>query len=130
MAGYEQTIIIGNVGRSPETKQVNDTTVCNFNVAVNSVYGSGDNRKEYTNWYSVAAWGKLGDTCSEYVTKGMQVMVVGTVEARGYTGRDGESKAELKLRAHTVKFLSQRELAQDEQQDSPGYYPGESDVPF
>jgi single-strand DNA-binding protein len=123
--GYEQTIIIGNVGRSPETKQVNDTTVCNFNVAVNSVYGSGDNRKEYTNWYSVAAWGKLGDACSEYVTKGMQVMVVGTVEARGYTGRDGEAKAQLKLRAHTVKFLSQRDdTAQQSHEED------ESQIPF
>jgi single-strand DNA-binding protein len=128
MAGYEQTIIIGFVGRSPDTKTVNDTTVCNFNVAVNSVYGSGDNRQESVNWYSVAAWGKLGDTCAQYVTKGMQVMVVGTVEARGYTGRDGEAKAGLKLRAHTVKFLSGGQ--QTVPVDQSGLDRDESQIPF
>ena len=106
MSGWHQTIIIGNVGRDPETKEFdNGRMVCNFSVAVTEKWTNDNGAQEKTTWYKVAAWNKLGSICAEYVHKGMKIMVSGNVEARGYTGNDGVVKASLELTARDVKFL-------------------------
>jgi single-strand DNA-binding protein len=109
MAGWEQTVIVGNVGREPETKSLpSGTTLCSFSVAVTTRWNdrqSGE-RREKTNWYSVSCFGKLGEIAQQYVKKGTQIMVVGTVSARGYIGQqDNEPRASLDLRADTFQLL-------------------------
>jgi len=82
--------------------------VCNFTVAVNEVYGTGDERREKTVWYRVAAWRRLAETVNQYVTKGQQIMVIGTVEARAYTDNAGQPQATLELTARDIRFLGSR----------------------
>ncbi|MBE2184000.1 MAG: single-stranded DNA-binding protein [Anaerolineae bacterium] len=110
MAGYQQVIIVGNVGRDPELKYLQSgVPVCNFTVAVNSVFGQGEQRQEKTTWFRVAAWRELGETCNKFLTKGKQVMVIGTVDARAYTDGSGQPQATLELTARDVRFLGSRE---------------------
>lgn len=111
MAGYQQTIIIGNVGRDPEFKFTSSgVAVCSFSVAVTERWTdrATNERKEKTNWYRVSAWRGLAETCNQYVRKGMQIMVVGSVEARGYTNNAGEAAASLELTARDIQFLGSR----------------------
>ncbi len=57
MAGFQQIIIVGNVGRDPEMKYFpSGDQVCNFSVAVTRKVGTGDQRKEETTWFRVACW--------------------------------------------------------------------------
>jgi len=130
MASYQQTIVIGHVGRSPDVKDVNGTTVCNFSVAVTDVWTKDGQKHEKTNWYKVAAWSKLGDVCGQYVTKGMQIMVTGNVEARAYIGKDGNAKAELVLTAREVKFLGGRGDGNQDEQHSEYDDNQDSGIPF
>ena len=110
MAGYQQVIIVGNVGRDPELKYLQSgVPVCNFTVAVNSYTGQGEQRQEKTTWFRVAAWRELGETCNKFLTKGKQVMVIGTVDARAYTDGSGQPQATLELTARDVRFLGSRE---------------------
>lgn len=132
---YQQTIIVGNVGRDPELRYLQSgVPVCNFTVAVNSVTGTGENRQEKTTWFRVAAWRQLAETCSQYLTKGRQVMVIGTVEARAYTDQSGQPQASLELTARDVRFLGNRGDAQGAGSEEGGYsnYPagGTDDIPF
>jgi single-strand DNA-binding protein len=100
---YQQTTLVGNVGQSPDTRQTpSGKTVTKFSVAINEKYGD----KETTTWYNVSCWDKLGEVVSQYVTKGMLVLVVGRVSVRAYTNRAGEPAASLDMTAQTVKFLS------------------------
>ncbi|MFW5749094.1 MAG: single-stranded DNA-binding protein [Chloroflexota bacterium] len=105
---YHQTIIVGNLGRDPEMNYLpSGTPVCNMNVAVNEYWNdrqSGE-RREKTTWYRVAVYGQQAESCAKYLSKGRQVMVVGTVEARGYMNSNGEAAASLELRARDVRFL-------------------------
>ncbi|KXK18626.1 MAG: single-stranded DNA-binding protein [Chloroflexi bacterium OLB15] len=110
MAGYQQVIIVGNLGRDPELKYLqNGVAVCNFSVAVSSFSGQGEQRQEKTTWFRVAAWRELGERCNQYLAKGRQVMVVGTVDVRAYTDNSGQPQATLELTARDVRFLGSRE---------------------
>lgn len=114
MAGYQQTIIIGNVGRSPELRYLpNGTAVCDFSVAVSRKWTdrATNEPREKTTWIKVSAWRGLAETCHAHVRKGMQVMVAGEVEASAFIGQDGEARASLDLTAQTVQFLGSRDDA-------------------
>jgi single-strand DNA-binding protein len=109
MAGWQQVIIVGNVGRIDEMKYLQSgTPVVNFTVAVNEVFGTGDERKEKTVWFRVAAWRRLAETVHQYVTKGQQIMVIGTVDTRAYTDNSGQPAATLELTARDIRFLGTR----------------------
>jgi single-strand DNA-binding protein len=108
---WHQTIVIGNVGRDPELRYLQSgVAVCDFSVAVSESWtdSNTNERREKTTWYRVAAWGRLGEICNQYIQKGRQVMVVGTVEARAYTDKSGQPAASLELRARDVRFLGSR----------------------
>jgi single-strand DNA-binding protein len=108
---YQQTIIIGNVGRESELRYTpSGQGVCSFSVAVSRKWTdrNSNEKKEKTTWFKVSAWRQLAETCSQYVHKGMQIMVIGEVEARAYTGNDGTPQVSLELTAREVKFLGGR----------------------
>lgn len=105
---YHQTIVVGNLGSDPETRQLpSGTSVTSFSLAVNESWTDRqtNERREKTTWYRVSAFGRLGEISGRYLAKGRQVMVVGTVEANAYMGQDGQPRASLDLRAREVKFL-------------------------
>jgi single-strand DNA-binding protein len=132
---WHQTVIVGNLGSDPDLKYLQSgTAVCAFNVAVNESWTDrGTNEKrEKTTWYRVSAWGALGETCNQYLAKGRQVMVVGTVEARGYLNNAGEAAASLDLRARDVRFLSGSDGGSGQRQFEDDFAPpaNEGDIPF
>lgn len=136
MAGYQQVIIVGNLGRDPEMRYLQSgVAVCNFTVAVNQITGSADNRTEKTVWFRVAAWRELGERCAQYLSKGRQVMVIGTVDARAYTDNSGQPQATLELTARDVRFLGSREDGgsgggYDEYSGGGGQPNDVNDIPF
>jgi len=114
---YQQVTIVGNVGKDPEMKYTGDgKAVTEFTVAVN-----GYKRDDVT-WFRVTCWGKQAEVANEYVKKGKQVLVSGTVKASAWVSKDGEAQATLELAANTVKFLGSRE--------GGGHEQVEEDMPF
>lgn len=111
MSGWSQTIIVGNVGRDPEMKYLQSgVPVCNFTVAVNEVFGSGEERKEKTVWYRVACWRRLAETANQYIRKGQQIMIIGSLEpARAYMDQSNQPQATLELTARDIRFLGSRQ---------------------
>lgn len=111
MAGFQQTIIIGNVGRDPEMRYTQGgTAVCSFSVAVTESWTDrqSNEKREKTNWYRVTAWRSLAEVCNQYVHKGMQIMVVGNVEASAYMNNSNQPAASLELTARDIQFLGGR----------------------
>lgn len=126
---YQEVTIVGHVGQDPEMRYTAEGVgVCNFSVAVNQGYGD----REKTVWFRVSAWRQLAETCSQYVHKGMLVLVAGTVDARAYTANDGQPRASLDLTAQRVKFLSRREDAGGGSYEGGSDYAAEDvdDIPF
>ncbi|MEO8609706.1 MAG: single-stranded DNA-binding protein [Chloroflexota bacterium] len=112
MSGWAQTIIIGNLGKDPELKYLQSgRPVCSFTVAVSETWSDKQTqeRREKTTWYRVSAWGPLGETANQFLAKGRQVMVVGTIEARAYLDQAGQPQATIELTARDIRFLGGRQ---------------------
>jgi len=109
MSGYlNKVMIIGNVGKDPELKYTLDGTPnCRFSVAVTSTYKDKEgNQQENTEWFNVVAWGKLAETCGEYVFKGQKLYVEGRLQTRKWQTSDGETKYMTELVAQAIQMLS------------------------
>ncbi len=114
---FHTIIIVGNLGRDPEMRYTpSGQAVTNFNVATNRQYtGSDGNPVKETVWFRVSTWGKLAETCNQYLKKGSKVLVEGrlipdpsTGGPRTYTRQDGTTGSNFEVSAYTVKFLSTR----------------------
>lgn len=97
--------IIGNLCADPEMRTTATTgkTVTNFTVAVSR---RGD--KDKTDYFRIAAWGALGESCGKYLGKGSKVFVTGEASARAYEAKDGALRASIEIYAREVEFLSNR----------------------
>ena len=103
-------IVIGNLGRDPEMRYTpNGQSVTSFSVASNRKYttASGERREE-TEWFNVSAWGKLGEVCNQYLTKGSQVYVEGRLSSRSYQGQDGQMRFVNEINLTDVQFLGRQ----------------------
>lgn len=148
MAAFHQTIIVGNLGRDPETRHMpSGDAICNFSVAVTESWkdkNSGD-KKEITTWYRVGAFGKLGEICSNYLRKGSQVMITGKMQSRKYSDKDGVERESWELKAEQMTMLGgkpegagqsapqqQRQAPAQTQQRTaaPAQNDFDSDIPF
>jgi single-strand DNA-binding protein len=73
---YNKVILVGRVGRDPETKKVGEKTLSSFSVATS--FGTGDNAK--TAWHQVTAWEKLGEIAQQILHKGDRVLIEGRID--------------------------------------------------
>ena len=102
-------IIIGHLGRDPEMRYTpSGDSVTSFSVASSRRYrtAAGEQREE-TMWFNISAWGRMAETCNQYLTKGRQVYLEGTLSTRVFTGNDGQARIANDVRLIDVQFLSQ-----------------------
>lgn len=112
MAGYQQCLIIGNVGRDPELRDLpGGDKVANFSVAVTRKWTDRqtNERREETTWFRVACYRQLADIASQYVRKGGQVMVAGRISARAYLDNNQQPAVSLDLTADQLQLLGSRD---------------------
>lgn len=108
---YQQITLVGNLGTDPEMRYTpSGVAVTTFSLAINKTWTTQDGqRQDKTTWFRVTAWRSLAETCSKYLSKGRQVLVIGEVEdARPWTDKDGNMRASLEVTAQVVRFLGNR----------------------
>jgi len=134
---FQQTIIVGNLGKDPEMRYTPDgTAVTSFTVAVSRKWTNAQGEHgEKTTWFKVSCWRKLAETTNQYLKKGRQVMVIGEIEASSWTDQEGKPRASLDLTARDVRFLGTREGGSSEgggdMSSAPSSAPrDEEDIPF
>ena len=113
--------IIGHLGRDPETRYLpSGDAVTNFSVATTEKWRDKQTgeQKEATEWHNVSTFGKLAEICSQYLHKGSQVYVEGSLRTRKYTDRDGVERYSTEIRADTMKMLGGRQDG-DAHQEAP-----------
>lgn len=101
---YNVATIVGRLGKDPE--QYNEKSPVKFSIATDEKFTdkNGD-RQERTEWHNVEAWGKLGEICMKYLTKGKLVLISGPIR---YTTseKDGVKKYFTAINARDMKMLS------------------------
>ena len=108
MAGsYNAITLIGNLGRDPESRFLPDgTQVASFSVATSERWRDRQQQQqERTTWFRVSAFGKLGETCTQYLHKGSYVYIEGSLSQQEYTDREGNARTSLEVRAREMRML-------------------------
>lgn len=112
MASVNKVIIVGNLGRDPETRSFpNGDQVCNVTIATTDRYKdktSGE-MKELTEWHRVSFFGRLAEIAGQYLRKGSQVYVEGSLRTRKWTDKDGVEKYSTEIRADSMQMLGSRQ---------------------
>jgi len=112
MASVNKVIIVGNLGRDPETRYLpSGEAVTNISVATTETWkdkASGE-KKEATEWHRVAFFGKLAEIAGEYLKKGSQVYIEGQLRTRKYQDKEtGKDRYSTEIRADRMQMLGSR----------------------
>jgi len=106
-----KAILIGNLGSDPEVRYTpSGTPVASFNIATNEKWTdkSSGEKKERTEWHKIVAWGRLGEICGEYLSKGKQIYIEGRIQTRSWDDRDGIKRYTTEIVAQNMTMLGGR----------------------
>lgn len=105
--GINKVILVGNLGNDPETKYTQGgMAVTTISLATTSVRKDRDgNTQERTEWHRVKFFGKLGEIAGEYLRKGRQVYVEGSIRYDKFTGQDGQERYFTDIVADEMQML-------------------------
>ncbi|MFZ6727385.1 single-stranded DNA-binding protein [Undibacterium sp. MH2W] len=150
MASVNKVIIVGNLGKDPETRYTpSGDAMTNITVATTDSWkdkATGEKR-EQTEWHRITFFGKLAEIAGQYLKKGSQVYVEGSLRTRKYTDKDGVEKYATDIKADSMQMLggrsdagsaapaSRQSSAQDQRPASasnsaPNFSDMDDDIPF
>jgi len=129
MASVNKVIIVGNLGADPETKYLpSGDAVTNIRVATTDKWKdktSGE-MKEATEWHRIAFFGRLATIAGEYLKKGSQVYVEGSLRTRKWQDKDGQDRYSTEIRADVMQMLGRREGGGEPRAEREARGPAES----
>jgi len=94
MAGVNKVILLGNLGRDPEVRHLdNGRAVANFSIATSETYKNKQGEKvTNTEWHNIVLWTPFAEIAEKYLKKGNQVYIEGKLTSRSYEDKDGVTK--------------------------------------
>ena len=102
---YAQTIIIGNLTKSPDLKYIpNGTAIAKCSIA----YTDGFGDKKTSHFMDIELWGKTAEAFNKYCDKGSKIMVVGFPKFEQWTAQDGSTRSRHSLRVDEMKMLDSK----------------------
>lgn len=110
MAGVNKAIVIGYLGRDPELSETSGgNKVCRLNVATTRVWNNKQTNEkvEETEWHRISVWGKQGESCEKYLSKGRMVYIEDRLKTSSYD-KDGVKHYSTEIVAEVVQFLGNK----------------------
>lgn len=111
MAGsVNKVILVGNLGADPELRYTSSGAgVCDLRVATNETWLDKSGQKQTrTEWHKIVVWGKRGEVCGKYLSKGRPVYVEGRLQTRSWEDKEGNKRYTTEVVANDVQFLGSR----------------------
>jgi single-strand DNA-binding protein len=109
--GINKVILVGNLGKDPETRYMpNGKAVTNFSIATSESWTdkqSGD-KQERTEWHNIVMFEKLAEIAAEYLRKGSQVYVEGSLRTRKWQDKEGKDRYTTEIVARDMQMLGGR----------------------
>ena len=120
-----KVMLIGRLGQDPELKYTpSGAAVANFSLATTESWSDkSGQRQEKTEWHRIVVWGKLAELCNQYLAKGRQAFVEGSLQTRSWDDQNGQKRYMTEVVARNIQFLGGQPSAsnnnyQNNQQDS------------
>lgn len=120
--GINKVILVGTLGRDPETKYMpSGGAVTNISLATSEqwVDKNTNEKQERTEWHRVVMFNKLAEISAQYLRKGSQVYVEGKLQTRKWQGQDGQDRYTTEIVADTMQMLGGRSEAAGENFNPP-----------
>ncbi|HKS95645.1 MAG TPA: single-stranded DNA-binding protein [Terriglobia bacterium] len=110
MSSINKVILIGRLGKDPEVKYTpSGAPVAKFTLATDEVFKdrSGEQQKR-TEWHNIVAWNRLAEICGEYLTKGKQIYIEGSIRSRQWEDQSGNKRTSYDIVAREMKMLGSK----------------------
>lgn len=111
MASVNKVILVGNLGADPEMRYLpSGEAVVNLRLATTDTWKDKDgNKQEATEWHRVSYFGRQAEVCGQYLKKGSQIYVEGSIRTRKYQDKDGQEKYATEIRGDRMQMLGSRQ---------------------
>ena len=108
--GVNKVMLLGNLGKDPEVRYTNQQmAICSFSIA------TGERRKDqsgqwvdHTEWHNIVTFGKTAENCSQYLKKGSQAFIEGSIRTRKWQDKEGKDRYTTEIIAQTVQFVGSK----------------------
>lgn len=140
--GVNKVILVGRVGQDPDVRYTNNqSAVVTLSLATSESWkdkATGE-KEERTEWHRCVCFNKLAEIAGQYVKKGTQIYIEGSLRTRKWTDNQGQERYTTEVLANNFQLLDSRQQSQDFQQDAPTATPPqnqntketfEDDIPF
>ena len=120
MASLNKALLIGNLGRDPETRYLpSGGAVCNFSIATSERFtDQAGQKQERTEWHNIVIYGKLAEIAQQYLKKGSNVYIEGRIQTRKWQDKQtGQDKYSTEIIADQMQMLGGRDGARDSGQE-------------
>jgi single-strand DNA-binding protein len=110
MSSINKVILIGRLGKDPEVKYTpSGAPVAKFSLATDEVFKdrSGEQQRR-TEWHNIVAWNRLAEICGQYLTKGKQVYIEGSIRSRQWEDQSGNKRTAYEIVAREMKMLGSK----------------------
>ena len=128
--GVNKAILVGRVGKDPEVRHTQSgMAVAGFSLATSEQWkdkNTGE-KQEKTEWHNITAFGKLAEIINQYVTKGMELYVEGSIKTEKWQDRDGNDRYTTKIMARDIQMLGGGNGGQ--RQERPAQSPSQNSAP-
>ena len=108
MASVNKCIFVGNLGKDPELRySASGEAICNFSIACTESWkdkATGE-KKELTEWVRISFFGKIAEICGQYLKKGSQVYIEGSMRTRKWVDKDGQERYTTEIKGAEMKML-------------------------
>lgn len=110
MASVNRVILVGNLGRDPDMRYLpSGEAVANLAIATTDKYKNKSGEMvDATEWHRVSFFGKTAEVCGQYLKKGSQVYIEGSIRTRKYTDKEGVEKYATEIRGDRMQMLGSK----------------------
>ena len=107
MRGYNHVVMMGNLTRDPEIRQLpSGVTKTSLGLASSEVFKNKSGEQvEKTCFVEIETWGRQAEVCAQYLSKGAAVLVEGRLQFDRWETEDGQTRSKLRVRADRVQFI-------------------------
>lgn len=108
MAGVNKVILLGNLGKDPEVRTLeNGVKVCSFPLATSESYKDRNTGQTITRteWHNIVMWRGLADVAERFLEKGKQIYVEGKIQTRSYQDKEGNQRYMTEVVANEMTML-------------------------
>jgi single-strand DNA-binding protein len=115
MASVNKVILVGNLGADPEMRYLpSGEAVANIRIATTDTWKDKDgNKQEATEWHRISFFGRQAEVCGQYLKKGSQIYVEGSIRTRKWQDKEGQERYSTEIRGDRMQMLGGRQGMSD-----------------